>query len=74
MLYLPCGWFHEVTSSTAAVDTAEPAKPGLHMAFNYWFHPPVPGDNTCFEQPYPTTAWEDDWQQRPEARTAAESS
>ena len=30
MLYLPCGWFHEVTSSG-----------GVHVALNYWFYPPT---------------------------------
>eukprot|EP00045_Choanoeca_perplexa_P002935 m.27784 g.27784 ORF g.27784 m.27784 type:complete len:338 (+) comp11777_c0_seq21:318-1331(+) len=69
MLYLPCGWFHEVTSlPQASQANANASKPGLHMAFNYWFHPPVPGDNTCFEQPYPTSAWADDWQLRPESQ------
>jgi len=28
MLYMPAGWFHEVSSS------------GSHCAINYWFHPP----------------------------------
>ncbi|WFD34146.1 hypothetical protein MCUN1_000982 [Malassezia cuniculi] len=31
MLYLPAGWFHEVTSRGTE---------GVHMAFNYWMHPP----------------------------------
>eukprot|EP00730_Choanoeca_flexa_P019195 TRINITY_DN9368_c0_g1_i5.p2 TRINITY_DN9368_c0_g1~~TRINITY_DN9368_c0_g1_i5.p2 ORF type:complete len:217 (+),score=33.94 TRINITY_DN9368_c0_g1_i5:799-1449(+) len=69
MLYLPCGWFHEVTSFSDNSDTTadKSDKAGLHMAFNYWFHPPVPSDNTSFEQPYPTPAWENDFQRRPEA-------
>ena len=33
MLYLPCGWFHNVTSRNAAPHT-------YHLAFNYWFYPP----------------------------------
>lgn len=34
MLYLPTSWFHEVTSFASA--------PGdVHMALNYWFHPPT---------------------------------
>ena len=33
ILYLPAGWFHEVTSfSTASSQT--------HLALNYWFQPP----------------------------------
>ena len=28
MLYMPAGWFHEVSSV------------GQHCALNYWFHPP----------------------------------
>ena len=36
MLYLPCGWFHEVRSYGSS-------KEGGHLALNYWFHPP---DNT----------------------------
>lgn len=37
MLYLPCGWFHEVTSV------------GEHCALNFWFHPP---DTHCYARPY----------------------
>ena len=36
MLYLPASWYHEVTSYT---DPEE--KTGVHMALNYWFHPPT---------------------------------
>lgn len=32
-LYLPAGWFHEVTSTGDD-------KGGLHMALNYWLYPP----------------------------------
>merc|ERR1712000_797082 len=32
MLFLPAGWFHNVTSFSDN-------DAGLHMAFNYWFHP-----------------------------------
>ncbi|GAC74270.1 predicted phospholipase [Moesziomyces antarcticus T-34] len=47
MLYLPASWYHEVTSSSsppahervaATNSTAEQSK--VHMALNYWFHPP----------------------------------
>ncbi|GAO52720.1 Clavaminate synthase-like protein [Saitoella complicata NRRL Y-17804] len=42
MLYLPASWFHEVTSSSSKNGT-------VHMAFNYWFHPP---DGSEFKHPY----------------------
>ena len=37
MLYLPAGWFHEVSST------------GAHVALNFWYHPP---DASSFEKPY----------------------
>lgn len=47
MLYLPCGWFHEVISV------------GEHSAINYWFHPP---DTRSFRKPYrAATFWEREW-------------
>ena len=48
-LYLPAGWFHEVTSSG-----------GAHAALNYWFHPPT---EDAFDAPYGMRqeAWESDW-------------
>ena len=52
-LYLPAGWFHEVTSLNGN---------GLeHMALNYWLHPPT---NLCrgaagFERPYTSPFWPD---------------
>ena len=62
VLYLPAGWFHEVTS-TGDGET------NRHMALNYWFHPPAPGGEDAstyaFETPYGSRArqamWEDDW-------------
>ena len=46
MLYLPCGWWHDVVSSG-----------GEHLALNYWFHPPaVPGGGT-FARPYLDDSW-----------------
>ncbi|EST06887.1 JmjC [Kalmanozyma brasiliensis GHG001] len=47
MLYLPASWYHEVTSSSLPPlheqqnpddPTEESSK--VHMALNYWFHPP----------------------------------
>ena len=44
-LYLPAGWFHCVTSSGS-----EPRGDGIHMAINYWYHPPDALDK--FSNPY----------------------
>lgn len=55
-LYLPCGWFHEVTSY--ANDTL-PA----HIAINWWFMPP---DGKTEANPYNDKYWEEDF-----ARTVA---
>ena len=41
-LYLPAGWFYEVTS--------ESTKSHYHMALNYWFHPPDKLDD--YDCPY----------------------
>jgi len=50
-LYLPCGWWHEVSSRGAdASDT--------HLAVNWWFAPP---DTANFEAPYSSDLWERDW-------------
>jgi hypothetical protein len=53
MLYLPAGWFHNVTSFGSG--------PGGHAAFNYWFHPP---DGPAPDRPYATPFWERDWAAR----------
>ena len=45
MLYLPASWWHEVTSSSP-----ENSKNNVHMAFNYWFHPP--DGLKKFDEPY----------------------
>jgi hypothetical protein len=50
MLYLPAGWFHEVSSHG-----------GEHCALNYWFHPP---DRTDYEQPYSKAGfWRREWRE-----------
>lgn len=36
-LYLPAGWFHDVSSDDSGQG---------HVAFNYWFHPPPLGEST----------------------------
>ncbi|CAM9816235.1 unnamed protein product, partial [Choristocarpus tenellus] len=53
MLYLPAGWFHEVTSLGSEEG---------HMAFNYWFHPPdAVGEGGSFDSPYTSDFWAKDW-------------
>mmetsp|Transcript_22038 Transcript_22038/g.33656 ORF Transcript_22038/g.33656 Transcript_22038/m.33656 type:complete len:477 (+) Transcript_22038:143-1573(+) len=58
MLYLPCGWFHEVTSfseKTNSSSTEDDAMKNCHIAVNYWFHPP---DNLNNEtRPYSSNFW-----------------
>jgi Cupin-like domain len=73
MLYLPCGWFHEVTSYSdsssstsnssihSSTNSANTDTSG-HMALNYWFHPPDAPNS--FEQPYSSTFWQQDWNSR----------
>jgi hypothetical protein len=50
-LYIPAGWFHEVTSLGENDD-------GLHMAVNYWMCPPTTNN---FENPYEDTYWKEQW-------------
>lgn len=57
MLYLPAGWFHEVTSF--GQENADP----IHIALNYWFIPPT---NQDAKNAYPDAYWAED-----HARTAA---
>lgn len=56
MLYLPAGWFHEVTSFPNEVinDNSD----NIHMALNYWFAPP---DGKNFANPYKSNYWQDDF-------------
>lgn len=62
MLFLPAGWFHEVTSinDDDAPDTDD--KPG-HMALNYWLYPPdnLETGTQGFRQPYMQEYWQDMW-------------
>ncbi|TKY89826.1 hypothetical protein EX895_001123 [Sporisorium graminicola] len=58
MLYLPASWYHEVTSSSIPPLGTPPNPSGqaedsskVHMALNYWFHPP---DALEFEPVEPT--------------------
>lgn len=56
MLYLPAGWFHEVTSFPQPKDGNCSPEEAVHMAFNYWFHPP--SYSGSFRAPYPDSYWE----------------
>ena len=56
LLYLPCGWWHNVTSWS---DTASPGSSQTHLAVNWWFAPP---DTARFEQPYGDDMWLRDWE------------
>ena len=61
LLYLPAGWFHEVISQGDGND-------GLHIAFNYWMHPPDVDNETTFESPYLSNFWQRDWESRDESK------
>jgi hypothetical protein len=50
MLYLPTSWFHEVTSFSD-----EESSDNVHIALNYWFHPPD-ATKAEFEKPYADVA------------------
>ena len=105
-LYIPAGWFHEVTSIGAScsrdkdnridqsgttgttddsndfqntigdgiVDATSTGPDGIHMAINYWYHPPDmddPANNNGstndapnFDHPYISKFWQRDWDQR----------
>jgi hypothetical protein len=56
LLYLPAGWFHNVFSE------GNKKNGGIHMAMNYWMHPPDTGGT--FEKPYLSEFWRRDWDSR----------
>lgn len=58
-LFLPAGWFHEVTS-------ASPAEGGGHLALNYWMHPPDALDRgpATAASPYRHKMWPQLWRER----------
>lgn len=69
MLYLPAGWFHEVTSfsnddfCSVAGDINEKINDKLkecHCALNYWFHPPDALES--FSKPYTNDFWKKELQ------------
>lgn len=55
MLFLPSGWFHEVTSFSEATAASK-----AHIAFNYWMHPPA---TKAYSQPYEDTYWQSQWKE-----------
>ncbi|ODQ80347.1 hypothetical protein BABINDRAFT_24444, partial [Babjeviella inositovora NRRL Y-12698] len=63
MLYLPAGWFHEVTSFGG---DANATFGHLHLAVNYWYLPPNTND---FEKPYADNYWKRDFERTSEAIT-----
>ncbi|EJK68148.1 hypothetical protein THAOC_10698, partial [Thalassiosira oceanica] len=69
MLYLPASWFHEVTSRGEDVGGGK-GDGGVHLALNYWFHPP---DGESFERPYSTDFWPRDYEERNRRSAAAEN-
>lgn len=57
MLYLPAGWFHEVTSVGGP-------EAGGHLALNYWMHPPDNLHASPSDSPYVHLLWPALWQKR----------
>lgn len=57
-LYLPAGWFHEVTSMNAGQ-----GKHDGHLAINYWLYPPdnLQVGEQGFRHPYSRGFWNDVW-------------
>ncbi|KAJ3160581.1 hypothetical protein HDU86_000339 [Geranomyces michiganensis] len=54
-LYLPTGWFHEVTSANAKDSKADDA---FHMALNYWLAPPTgKTEAEAYEDSYAEDYW-----------------
>lgn len=73
MLYLPAGWFHEVSSfgsgsgsgsGNGSDEKSQTPGDDVHIALNYWFIPPN-GDS--FEKSYKDGYWSDDWKVTKEA-------
>lgn len=64
MLYLPTGWFHEVSSF--GCDTSSDVAENVHIALNYWFIPP---NSSSYSAPYADTYWRDDFERTKRALT-----
>ncbi|KAI8799652.1 cupin-like domain-containing protein [Cladochytrium replicatum] len=58
MLYLPTGWFHEVTSFGNSNMREDDPSERIHVAFNYWMHPPT---ESSFNAPYADAYCESHW-------------
>lgn len=65
LLYLPAGWFHEVTSFSSDPPDLEHLG---HMALNFWFHPP---DQNSFAEPYKNNYWKRYWKETVEPELVA---
>ncbi|SCU96186.1 LAMI_0F05556g1_1 [Lachancea mirantina] len=59
MLYLPTGWFHEVSSF--GEKNPKVATDKLHVAVNYWFIPPNGRDTSCLYS-HPDRYWPLDYE------------
>lgn len=57
MLYLPTGWFHEVSSF--GNETVKRNRDKVHIALNYWFVPP---NGNSSSKPYRDSYWELDFE------------
>lgn len=63
MLYLPAGFFHEVTSYSSIPASSNisimkmNAMTRCHMALNYWYHPPDALGQSDFMSPYKDDFW-----------------
>ena len=62
MLYLPTGWFHEVSSFGS--DTVVENKDNVHIALNYWFIPP---SGNSLSRVYQDSYWHDDFEKSKKA-------
>ena len=64
MLYMPCGWFHEVESLSEDVEPAAGGGEKGHLALNFWFIPP---DRQDERQPYSQQQlWQERWRRQRE--------
>lgn len=57
MLYLPAGWFHEVTSYGTSDNSEGHSR--VHIALNYWYNPPGKMD---ISNPYTDDYWKADFE------------
>ncbi|GMM32328.1 hypothetical protein DAMA08_050730 [Martiniozyma asiatica (nom. inval.)] len=60
MLFLPAGWFHEVSSFGSKEENIDN---GVHIALNYWFIPPDKRDKEYMDYPYTNEGWEEYYQE-----------